>query len=71
MVTFFKKNLITGFNLILGCALMGFATGQFLLPNQLSTGGFSGIATILYYLLNINMGLSTILLNIPFLICLL
>ena len=68
MVTFFKKNLITGFNLILGCALMGFATGQFLLPNQLSTGGFSGIATILYYLLNINMGLSTILLNIPFLI---
>lgn len=68
MVTFFKKNLITGFNLILGCALMGFATSQFLLPNQLSTGGFSGIATILYYLLNINMGLSTILLNIPFLI---
>lgn len=68
MVTFFKKNLITGFNLILGCALMGFSTGQFLLPNQLSTGGFSGIATILYYLLNINMGLSTILLNIPFLI---
>ena len=47
---------------------MGFSTGQFLLPNQLSTGGFSGIATILYYLLNINMGLSTILLNIPFLI---
>lgn len=68
MVTFFRKNLITGVNLILGCALMGFSTGQFLLPNQLSTGGFSGIATILYYLLNINMGLSTILLNIPFLI---
>lgn len=47
---------------------MGFATGQFLLPNQLSTGGFSGIATILYYFLNINMGLTTILLNIPFLL---
>lgn len=47
---------------------MGFATSQFLLPNQLSTGGFSGIATILYYLLNINVGLSTIVLNIPFLI---
>lgn len=68
MVTFFKKYFITGIYLILGCALMGFATGQFLLPNQLSTGGFSGIATILYYFLNINMGLTTILLNIPFLL---
>lgn len=68
MVTFFKKYFITGFYLVLGCALMGFATGQFLLPNQLSTGGFSGIATILYYFLNIDMGLTTIVLNIPFLL---
>ena len=68
MITFFKKYLLVGFNLIFGCALMGFATSQFLLPNQLSTGGFSGVATILYYLLNINVGLSTIVLNIPFLI---
>lgn len=68
MVTFFKKYLKTWFNLLIGCMLMGFSTGQFLLPNQLSTGGFSGIATILYYLLNIDMGLSTILLNIPFFI---
>ena len=44
---------------------MGFSTGQFLLPNQLSTGGFSGIATILYYLFNFDMGISTILLNLP------
>ena len=53
---------------MLGCALMGFSTGQFLLPNQLSTGGFSGIATILYYLFNFDMGISTILLNLPFFI---
>lgn len=68
MVTFLKKYFITGIYLVLGCALMGFATGQFLLPNQLSTGGFSGIATILYYFLNIDMGLTTIILNIPFLL---
>ena len=47
---------------------MGFATGQFLLPNQLSTGGFSGIATILYYLFNFDMGISTIMLNLPWFI---
>ena len=47
---------------------MGFSTGQFLLPNQLSTGGFSGIATVLYYFFGIDMGLTTILLNIPFFI---
>lgn len=35
--------------IILGSLIMAFATSQFLLPNQLSSGGFSGIATILYY----------------------
>lgn len=68
MVTFFRKYLIKGMYIIIGCALMGFATGQFLLPNQLSTGGFSGIATVLYYFFSIDMGLTTILLNIPFFI---
>ena len=49
MVIFFRKHVVTWMYLIIGCALMAFATNQFLLPNQLSTGGFSGIATILYY----------------------
>lgn len=44
---------------------MAFATSQFLLPNQLSTGGFSGIATIVYYFLGIQMGTTTIVLNLP------
>lgn len=65
MVTFFKKNIKTAVYLIIGCALMGFSTGQFLLPNQLSTGGFSGISTILYYFLSVDMGLATIMLNLP------
>lgn len=65
MVTFFKKNIKTTVYLIIGCAFMGFSTGQFLLPNQLSTGGFSGISTILYYLLSVDMGLTTIMLNLP------
>lgn len=68
MSTFLKKYLLTGIYIIIGTALMGCATNQFLLPNQLSTGGFSGIATVLYYYIGLDMGLSTILLNIPFFI---
>lgn len=68
MSTFLKKYLLTGIYIIIGTALMGCATNQFLLPNQLSTGGFSGIATVIYYYIGLDMGLSTILLNIPFFI---
>ena len=50
---------------ILGTIIMALATSLFLLPNQLSTGGFAGIATILYYFLNIPMGTTIILINIP------
>lgn len=54
--------------LIIGCIIMAFGTGFLLLPNQLSSGGFSGIATIGYYLLKIPVGLTIIVLNIPLLI---
>lgn len=40
-------------------------TGAFLLPNQLSSGGFSGIATIIYYFLKVNMATTILILNIP------
>jgi uncharacterized membrane-anchored protein YitT (DUF2179 family) len=51
---------------IIGAFIMAVATSLFLLPNQLSSGGFSGIATILYYLLDIPMGISILSFNIPF-----
>ena len=47
---------------------MAFATAQFLLPNHLSTGGFSGIGTIVYYLWNIPVGTTNFIINIPLLI---
>ena len=37
----------------------------FLLPNQLSSGGFSGITTVLYYLFNFKVGTTTLIMNIP------
>lgn len=60
-----KKMFIEIVGTILGAALMAVGTSLFLLPNQLSSGGFSGIATIFYYLLNIPMGTTIIILNIP------
>ena len=45
--------LVQIIQLTVGTAIIAAATSLFLLPNQLSSGGFSGIATITYYLLNI------------------
>ena len=47
---------------------MACGTSFFLLPNQLSSGGFAGIATITYYLLKIPLGTAMFVLNIPLLI---
>lgn len=53
------------FQIIVGTFMMAVAVSEFLLPNQLSSGGFTGIATIFYYLLKFPMGLTIFLLNIP------
>ena len=63
-----KKYVFEILLIVLGTIIMSIATALFLLPNQLSTGGFSGIATITYYLFNFNMGTVILLLNIPFFI---
>ena len=63
-----KEFLIDMIYLTLGCAIMAIGTAVFLLPNQLSTGGFTGIATIFYYLFHFSMGTVILALNIPFFI---
>ncbi len=47
---------------------MSISTANFLLPNKLSTGGFSGLATIVYYLWKYPAGNVVIILNIPLLL---
>ena len=49
----------------IGSFLVSLGINLFLLPLKLTTGGVSGIATILYYKLSIPMGVTVILLNIP------
>ena len=63
-----KKYIKEVIGVSIGCAIMAIGTSFFLLPNQLSSGGFTGIATILYYLCNIPLGMGLLLLNIPLLI---
>ncbi len=60
-----KKAIINIIGTIVGAVIMAFGTSAFLLPNQLSSGGLSGIATITYYLLKIPMGAMIMALNIP------
>ena len=63
ILTFIKNSLL----IIVGTMLMSISTANFLLPNKLSTGGFSGIATIIYYLLKYPAGNVIIILNVPLL----
>lgn len=50
---------------IIGTIVLAASISFFLLPNELSSGGFSGIATIFYYILKFPIGLTIIGLNAP------
>ncbi len=60
-----KKTILEITGTILGSFIMSIAVALFLLPNQLSSGGITGIATITYYLLKIPMGIMIVIINIP------
>ena len=61
----FKNFFMQSIGTVIGSCIMAIAVSLFLLPNELSTGGFSGIATIVYYLLKVPMGTTILILNIP------
>ena len=63
-----KKYIIEFIKICMGCFIMAVSTSFFLLPNQLSTGGFAGIATVIYYVFKIPLGTTMLILNIPLLI---
>ncbi|MGQ9516610.1 MAG: YitT family protein [Anaerolineae bacterium] len=48
-----------------GALLVALAADVFLIPNQVVSGGITGVAIILYYLLGTPVGIVTLLLNIP------
>lgn len=56
------KNIIM---IILGGAVMGFALEFLLVPAKIAAGGVSGVATILYYLFRLPVGVMVFVINIP------
>jgi len=51
--------------IIIGTIIMAVGINLFLVPNQLSSGGFSGIGTIIYYIFEIPVGTTILILNVP------
>ena len=53
------------FYIVFGAFFIAVGINLFLLPHKMTTGGASGIATVIYYLFNINVGITILLINIP------
>lgn len=60
-----KKIIVEILGTLIGAFVMASGVALFLLPNQLSSGGVSGIATITYYLFNIPVGTMILIINTP------
>ena len=60
-----KATFIDLLMIALGCAIYGISLDMISVPNKLADGGLSGISLILRHFWGINMGLSTLILNIP------
>ncbi len=66
MITKSKLSIITEYiAVIIGGVLVGLSVGLVLLPVKITTGGFSGLATVLYYFFNLPAEIGIIILNIP------
>ncbi len=60
-----RKELLSYLGILLGVTVTAFGLSFFLVPNKIAAGGVSGLATVLLYTLNVPMGLTMILLNVP------
>lgn len=61
----FMRSIKNYIYIVLGGSLMGFSLAFFLVPSQISAGGVSGAATVLYYLFGLPVGVMVFVLNIP------
>ena len=58
------KKIIKYLYILFGCALIAFAIDFIVIPNNLLTFGINGIATMLYYLNGVNVGINILFLNL-------
>lgn len=60
-----RSNTIELLMITIGCAIYAFSLDMISVPNGLADGGLSGVTLIIRYFFNINLGVSTLVLNIP------
>ncbi len=59
------KKIITDYSYIaVGSFILAFAISFFLVPCKISTGGVSGIGTVLYYVMSIPLSVTTLIINL-------
>lgn len=63
-----KHNILRYSLILFGCLISSSSINLFLVPNQLLSGGVSGIAIIFYYLFKLPIGAQMLVMNIPLLI---
>ncbi|NTW72048.1 MAG: YitT family protein [Eubacteriaceae bacterium] len=68
MVTMLKRRrrtIIDYVGISVGCMIMALGFNSFCVPNKIAPGGFSGLATVLYYITGYPIGLVTLAFTIP------
>ena len=61
-----RKETLTAYaQIVLGCIIGGAAYPMFLVPNNIAPGGLTGVATVLNFLMDVPVGLTSMLMNIP------
>lgn len=60
-----SKNIMNALLIIAGTFILSIGINFFLLPNKITTGGATGVATIFFYKFNIDMGLAIFAINVP------
>ena len=59
----FTKVLREYFFIALGSFILAFAINFFLVPLKISTGGVSGLATVIYYIFSLPLSITTLIIN--------
>ena len=59
----FKRLVVDYLYIVLASFILAFAINFFLLPGKISTGGISGLGTVLYYKLGVPVSVTTLTLN--------
>lgn len=63
-----KTTLFSYLMITIGALLTALALDWFLVPGKIAAGGVSGLATVIYHLTGISVGLTMLVINIPLLI---